>query len=96
MHRSNDIIRPKTKIRVQLQKDDGSTMDGFVFVGGQERVLDLLNNNEPFMPFEHEDGRFVMINKQAIAYAWPDDGTWMGESYASAPLSPVPFRRPAE
>jgi len=71
-------------------------MDGFVFVGGQERVLDLLNNTERFLPFEHEDGRFVMINKQAIAYAWPDDGKWMGDSYASAPTNPGSFGRPAE
>ena len=69
-------------------------MDGYVFVGGQERVLDLLNNSDPFMPFEHEDGRFVMINKQAIAYAWPEDGQWMGDSYQPAP--PTPIRRPAE
>jgi len=69
-------------------------MDGYVFVGGQERVLDLLNNKDPFMPFEHEDGRFVMINKQAIAYAWPEDGQWMGDSYRPAPATPI--RRPAE
>lgn len=69
-------------------------MDGYVFVGGQERVLDLLNSKDPFMPFEHEDGRLVMINKQAIAYAWPDDKQWMDDSYTPAP--PTPIRRPAE
>lgn len=94
MHRASNVIRPKTKIRVELQKDDGSTMDGFVFVGGQERVLDLLNNSDPFLPFQHEDGRYVMINKQAIAYAWPDDVQWMGETYASAPSNTAPIRRP--
>ena len=94
MHRGSDVIRQKTKIRVQLQKDDGSAMEGFVFVGGQERVLDLLNNKEPFLPFQHEDGRFVMINKQAIAYAWPDDSQWMGNAFEAAPISPAPMRRP--
>ena len=94
MHRSSNVIRPKTKIRVQLQKDDGTTMDGFVFVGGQERVLDLLNNADPFMPFQHDDGRYVMINKQAIAYAWPEDDQWMGNTYSAPPSDNAGMRRP--
>jgi hypothetical protein len=87
MHRSKDVIRPKTKIRVELQKDDGSLMIGHVFVGGQERILDLLNSKERFIPFEHEDGRYVMINKEAIAYVWPDDNHWMSDTFDAAPKS---------
>lgn len=94
MHRSKEVIRPKTKIRVELQKEDGSQMIGHVFVGGQERVLDLLNGTERFIPFEHEDGRYVMINKEAIAYVWPEDSHWMTDAYTPAPSNPVPVRGP--
>ncbi len=95
MYRSSDVIRPKTKIRVQLQQGDGTSLEGFVFVAGNERVLDLLNGREPFMPFETEDGRYVMINKQAIAFAWPHDEQWMQSTYGAAPADPSPLRRPA-
>ncbi len=88
MYRSSDIIRPKTKIRVELQQGDGTALDGYVFVAGHERVLDLLNGKEPFLPFEHSDGRYVMINKQVIAFVWPQDENWMGATYKPAPLDP--------
>jgi len=86
VYRSSDVIRPKTKIRVELQKGDGSILEGYVFVAGHERVLDLLNNDDPFVPFRCLDGRDVMINKQAIAFVWPDDQHWMESTYKPAPV----------
>jgi hypothetical protein len=94
MYRSSDVIRPKTKIRVELQKGDDTIVEGFVFVAGQERVLDLLNSREPFLPFETEDGRYVMINKRVIAFVWPHDEQWMQTTYKAAPLEPALRRRP--
>ena len=92
MYRSRDVIRPKTKIRVELHIRDGAALEGYVFVGGHERVLDLLNNKEPFLPLELDDGRHVMINKQLIATIWPHDQKWMESTYAPAPLDPGPVR----
>ncbi len=95
MHRPSDVIRTKTKIRVELQTTDGAVLDGFVFLGGQERVLDLLNNKGTFLPFQLSDGRFVMINRQAVSNVWPDDAEWMGDTYMSPPVDSAPFRRVA-
>ena len=95
MYRSSDVVRPKTKIRVEMHRDDGSVMEGHVFVAGHERVLDLLNNKEPFLPFETEDGRYVMINKAVISLIWPQDKQWMGSSYKAAPLDPAPITQKA-
>lgn len=94
MYRSSEVIRPKTKIRVELQRGDDTIMEGFVFVAGQERVLDLLNGKEPFLPFEMENGRYVLINKRAIAYVWPHDDQWMQTTYKAAPLEPASLHRP--
>jgi hypothetical protein len=95
MYRSSEVIREKTKIRVEMKKGDGSTMEGFVFVSGHERVLDLLNNREPFLPFEMEDGSYVMINKQVIASVWPHDEQWMKGTYKAAQtIEAAPMRRP--
>lgn len=93
MHRSSNIIREKIKVPVELKKDDGTKFEGFVFVGGQERVMDLFNNKEPFLPFEHKDGRFGLINKRTIADVWPDDASRMGDTYTSPPSDAVAFRR---
>ncbi len=85
MHRSSELIRPKSKVAVELHKDDGSVLDGFVYVGGQERILDLLNNHERFVPFELNDGTMIMVNKNAIVLVMPDDGDRMQQAYKSVP-----------
>ncbi|HEX9768646.1 MAG TPA: hypothetical protein VGA50_05680 [Kiloniellales bacterium] len=95
MYRSNDVIRPKTKIRVELHTGAGTILEGFVFVSGHERVLDLLNNKELFLPFEVSDGRHVMLNKELIAAIWPHDQKWMENTYATAPLAQGPARKTA-
>ena len=58
---------------------------GTLSAGDTERVLDLLNSKDPFLPFEADDGRYVMINKAAIAFVWPDDLHWMEDNYIAAP-----------
>ena len=89
MHRSSDVIRPKSKVAVELQKDDGEIIEGYVYVGGQERILDLLNNHERFIPVELSEGRMVLINKNAIVYVAPFDEERMAKSIQLAPMEPV-------
>ncbi len=89
MHRSSDIIRPKSKVAVELQKDDGEIIEGFVYVGGQERILDLLNNHERFIPVELSEGRMVLINKNAIVFVAPFDEERMSKSIRLPPTEPV-------
>jgi hypothetical protein len=88
MHRSSDVIRPKSKVAVELVKDDGETLEGFVYVGGQERILDLLNNHERFIPLELSEGRMILINKNAIVLITPFDEDRMAKSYRAAPMEP--------
>jgi len=89
MHRSSDIIRPKSKVAVELQKDDGEIIEGYVYVGGQERILDLLNNHERFIPVELSEGRMVLINKNAIVFVAPFDEERMSKSIRLPPTEPV-------
>lgn len=73
MHRSADVMRNKERIRVYLMKDDGEDVEGYMFAGGQERILDVMNRREPFIPFELADGEFLIINKKEIASVKPLD-----------------------
>lgn len=73
MHRSADVMRNKERIRVYLMKDDGENVEGYMFAGGQERILDVMNRREPFIPFELVDGEILIINKKEIASVKPLD-----------------------
>jgi hypothetical protein len=73
MHRSADVIRAKDRIRVYLVKEDGENVEGFLFAGGQERILDVMNREEPFVPFELNDGEILILNKKEIASVKPFD-----------------------
>lgn len=73
MHRSADVMRSKDRIRVYLMKDDGEDVEGYMFAGGQERILDVMNRREPFIPFELVDGEILIINKKEIASVKPLD-----------------------
>jgi hypothetical protein len=77
MHRSADVMRNKDRIRVYLIKDDGENVEGFLFAGGQERILDVMNRQEPFVPFELNDGEILILNKKEIASVRPFDAERM-------------------
>lgn len=88
MHRSADVMRNKERIRVYLMKDDGEDVEGYMFAGGQERILDVMNRREPFIPFELADGEFLIINKKEIASVKPLDRERMnggGDQTRTAP-----------
>ncbi len=92
MHRASDAIKHKVKVMVGLQKIDGSVLEGYVHLGGSERVLDLLNSGAPFLPLETQDDKFLLINKTAIIHVEPFDEEWMSSSVAVAPAEPTrPF-----
>lgn len=85
MHRSSDVIRPKSKVEILLRREDGTTLQGHVYVGGQERILDLVNDRKPFLPFETRDGKMLLINKRSIAVIEPFDQERMQQSHRAAP-----------
>lgn len=59
--------RSKTKAKVNLRLDDGTTIEGFVFCSQGERVSDLLNDQREFMPFETDIGEIMMLRKATIS-----------------------------
>ena len=54
---------------------DGSVLLGNLFLAANERVIDGVNDERPFLPFQTDDGEFQMINKSTVARIRPfEDG----------------------
>lgn len=77
MHRPKEIIRHKETVIVRFKFAD-SQFTGTLFVGGQERVLDLLNSQDQFIPIQIENN-LNMFNKNFIEWMVPDDVQRMGD-----------------
>ena len=60
-------FRTKTKVRVDLQLEDRTTLDGFVFCSQGERVSDILNDAREFLPFETHTKDIMMVRKGIIS-----------------------------
>lgn len=59
--------RSKTRVRVNLQLEDRSMLDGFVFCGQGERLSDILNDAREFLPFETHTKDIMMLRKGMIS-----------------------------
>jgi len=88
MYRTSDVIRPKTKVGVELRRSDGSVLEGHVYVAGSERILDVLNSNVPFLPIEVASGKVLLVNKSSILMVEPFDEQWM----ESEPIAQTTFQ----
>ncbi len=71
MHRPREMIKEKEKVKVRFMVGDMNLV-AFVYAGGQERVLDILNNDDRFIPIEVH-GEMRIINKDAIQWLIPED-----------------------
>jgi hypothetical protein len=91
-------MRAKTRVPVDLLKMDGTQLKGYVFAGSQERVLDLMNNREPFLPIELSGGQFAIMNKSVIQSITPSDRERMEgnveEAHGSAIEAPPSWSGP--
>lgn len=98
MYRPTEVMRAKTRVPVDLLKTDGTQLEGYVFAGSQERVLDLMNSREPFLPIELSDGQFAIMNKSVIQSITPSDRERMEgsveEVYGSAIEAPPSWSGP--
>lgn len=65
------VIAKKT-LPVTMTLLDGTVLEGAVFLGSEERLLDLLNNGLPFLPLRLQDRRTRMISKAVIAVCDPN------------------------
>ncbi len=67
------------KTEVELTMTDGSVLYGEMYLCAEQQVLDILNGDRQFLPFEGLDGDVSVINKTAIAKITPYDKSAAGE-----------------
>lgn len=75
MYRAREDILHKEQINVVLYMAN-ITMKGTIYVGGYERVSDLLNGPHSFLPLE-VDGAMRMVSKSSIDWIEPEDADRM-------------------
>lgn len=63
----------KVKLPVEIQREDGAIMTGFLFLGQTARLSDTMNDNRIFLPFETALGRFCTLKKSSIVSVTPLD-----------------------
>jgi len=88
MQSSTTKATPKIKAEVEMITHDGVMLKGKFFTVPSQRVLDVLNDERAFLPFETEDGDIYIINKQFVARIRPvgekvkttsEAPTWLGQ-----------------
>jgi len=61
----------KIKLGIELEIDGGQRLLGSLFVSNQQRLPDLLNDAQAFLPFETQDGIIKIIRKSTIRSVTP-------------------------
>lgn len=67
MMRFNDHIKPKIAIEVELTTVDDCRHRGKLYVTADQRVSDLMNLGNTFVPFSTSEGDLLIFNKSVIA-----------------------------
>jgi len=84
MSSANVKATPKIKAEVEMITHDGVLLKGKFFTVPSQRVLDVLNDERTFLPFETEDGDIYIVNKTFIARIRP-----LGTPVSSARQAPT-------
>jgi hypothetical protein len=63
---AESFIPTKDKSSVTILLGDGETLEGSLFIPSHDRLVDMLNDERMFLPFESSEGEFLVINKSAI------------------------------
>src|SRR5262245_55217881 len=71
---NNHYRRSRTKMAVQVELDDSSDRMLYLFVAPGTRIVDMLNDDRQFLPFEAADGSIIIIKKTAIRRLIPLEG----------------------
>ena len=66
MFESSGPKKARNKFAVEVELDDGNTQILFIFVSPGNRVIDMLNDDRAFIPFETSDGSIIIYKKSAI------------------------------
>src|SRR3982751_1126703 len=63
--------KARNKYAVEVELDDGRVQILFVFVTPAARVIDMLNDDRQFIPFETSDGAIIIYRKTSIRRVSP-------------------------
>ena len=66
MFESSGLRKARNKYAVEDELDDGRVQILFIFVSPGARVVDMLNDERDFMPFETSDGSIIIYKKSAL------------------------------
>src|SRR5215470_11486487 len=58
--------KARNKYAIEVELDDGKIQTLFLFVAPGSRVIDMLNDERMFIPFESADGAIVIYKKSAL------------------------------
>ena len=70
---ASDQVKAKSKVEVELVLSDGTALKGHLFLSVQQRILDSLNDERAFVPFEDAENVLTVLNKSAITRIKPVD-----------------------
>lgn len=62
----SDLKHAVTKIAVEIETKEGAVALCSLFISGQQRVSDLLNDERMFLPVEVADGSMVFLQKSSL------------------------------
>lgn len=66
----HDEYRPKIKIEVEVEMDEGAPLTGFMFAASYQRLSDVLNDDRLFLPLMHSGG-VTMLSKTHLRRVTP-------------------------
>ena len=61
------VVRQKHRAEVELTMHDGVTRSGSIYLCPQQRIVDIMNDERKFLPFEDDAGEVNVVNKSCIA-----------------------------
>ena len=63
---SSSYIPTKDKHKVRVTLEGGDDLEGYLFAAADKRLVDMLNDDRKFLPFEDNIGDITIISKEAI------------------------------
>ncbi|MCP1337319.1 J domain-containing protein [Futiania mangrovi] len=75
MFEQNRMKRYKQRLRVSVERGAKGTLEAYLFLGQNERLIELMNDYREFLPFETLLGKFLLIPKREITEITPVDST---------------------
>ena len=75
MHFSSDLVKQKRTEEVELTLTDGSVLTGKFYMHAMQRIIDIMNDERPYVPFADSEGAFSVLRKSIIGRVKPVDQT---------------------